>query len=235
MAVALPAFLERRPTRARRVAPGSVPASRAVPPGLPAVGSRPTPTLRPTPAPRTPRRTHAVRRTYAVRRIWRAAGTVLVLGSSALLFAAAGLLFFLHVSVQPVLTGSMRPTYAPGAALVSRAIPVSRIRPGMVVIFVPPGKTVSYAHRVVSVSGSPDHPVITTKGDANPAPDPWHARIDAPSIQQVVFGVPLAGNAMVAMHGNAVRVLMVVSAGLFVAVTGAQVILRQPPRRVAAA
>jgi signal peptidase len=167
----------------------------------------------------------------ATGRAWRVLTTAATLGVSAVLLTAAGLLFFLHVSVQPVLTGSMRPTYAPGWAIVSRAIPVSQIRPGMVVIFVPPGKSASYAHRVVSVSGSPDQPVITTKGDANPAADPWHARISAHSIQQVVWGVPWLGNAMVAMHGGGLRIMLIVTAGLFVAITGVQVILRTPRRR----
>ena len=154
--------------------------------------------------------------------------TCVTLAVAAMLFAATALLFFLHVSVQPVLTGSMRPTYAPGWAIVSRAIPVSAIRPGMVVIFVPPGKSASYAHRVMSVSGSPEQPVITTKGDANPAADPWHARISAHSIQQVVGGVPWLGNAMVAMHGGGLRIVLIVTAGLFVAISGTQVILRTP-------
>jgi signal peptidase I len=170
----------------------------------------------------------------ATGRVLRALTTTITLGVSAVMLSAAGILFFLHVSVQPVLTGSMRPTYAPGWAIVSRAIPVSQIRPGMVVIFVPPHRSASYAHRVVSVSGSPDQPVITTKGDANPAADPWHARISAHSIQEVVWGVPWLGNAMVAMHGGGLRIVLIVTAGLFIAITGAQVILRTPRRRVSA-
>ena len=129
----------------------------------------------------------ATRATAVVGRAWLTVTTVLTLALSALLLGAAALLFFLHLSVQPVLTGSMRPTYAPGWAVVSRAIPVSAIRPGMVVIFVPPGQV-----GVLCPPGGdrvgPDRcsRIITTKGDANPAADPWHARIAAHSIQQVV-------------------------------------------------
>jgi len=165
---------------------------------------------------------------------WRVAATALVLALSAVLFGAAGLLFFFHISVQPVLTGSMRPAFGPGSAIVSRSIPVDRIRPGMVVIFVPPGKSASYAHRVVAVTGSPTHPVLTTKGDANPAADPWRARINAPSIQEVEFGVPWLGNAMVGLHDAGLRALVIVTAGLFIAVAGVKSIVRAPRPRAAA-
>jgi len=155
----------------------------------------------------------------------------LTLVASGVLFTAAGLLLFLHMSVQPVLTGSMRPDYGPGWAVVSRAIPVSSIRPGMIVIFVPPGHSVPFAHRVASVAGSPEHPVLTTKGDANPGPDPWHARIDARSIQEVVFAVPVLGSAMTALHGEGMRIVAVIAFGLIVALTGARAIRRTPRHR----
>jgi signal peptidase len=153
--------------------------------------------------------------------------TVAMLAVSAVLITAAGLLFFLHLSVEPVLTGSMRPTFDPGSVLISRSIPVQEIKPGMIVIFVPPGHAASYAHRVLTVQGSPNHPVLTTKGDANPGPDPWHARINAQSIQQVVWSLPWFGRVMVAMHGPTLSAFLIVLAGVFIAITGARAI-RQP-------
>jgi len=169
----------------------------------------------------------------ALGRAGRVLATVLTLAVSAALVAAAALLFFFHLSVQPVLTGSMRPAFSPGDAVISRTIPVSEIRPGMIVIFVPPGRSASFAHRVLTVSGPTGDRVITTKGDANPAADPWHARIAAPAIQQVVGSVAGLGNVMVAVHGGALRIVLVGSAGLFIAVTGARAILRAPRRPLA--
>ena len=145
---------------------------------------------------------------------------------SALLFSAAGLLFFMHLSIQPVLTGSMRPSFGPGWAIVSRSIPVRAIRPGMVVIFVPPGQSVSFAHRVISVTGSPNDPVLTTKGDANPAPDSWKAHIKASHIQEVIWAVPGFGRLMIAVRGPAMTEVLIVIAGLFIAITGAKSLLR---------
>jgi signal peptidase len=165
-------------------------------------------------------------------RAWRVLTAVLTLGLSAVLLGSAALLFFFHLSVQPVLTGSMRPTFVPGSAVISRAIPVSDIRPGMIVIFVPPGHSASFAHRVVTVSGTEGDRIVTTKGDANPAADPWHARISAPRIQQVIGSVPVLGTVMVTMHGGALRVIVLGTAGLFIAITGTRAILRTPSRPV---
>jgi signal peptidase I len=176
------------------------------------------------------RRVH--QRAGVLGRAWRLLTVVLTLGLSAILLGAAAMLFFFHLSVQPVLTGSMRPTFAPGAAVISRSIPVSQIRPGMIVIFVPPGHSASFAHRVVTVSGPEGNRIVTTKGDANPAADPWHARISAPEIQQVVGSVPGLGSLMVAMHGGALRVVVLGSAGLFIAITGARAMLRTPSRPI---
>ncbi|HUO47480.1 MAG TPA: signal peptidase I [Acidimicrobiales bacterium] len=157
----------------------------------------------------------------------------LTLAASAVLLGAAVLLFFFHLSVQPVLTGSMRPTFAPGSAVISRTIPVTAVKSGMIVIFVPPGHDASYAHRVLTVSGPAGDRIVTTKGDANPGADPWHARITAPDIQQVIGSVPYLGNVMVAMHGGTLRIVALATAGLFVAITGARAILRSPRRPMA--
>lgn len=102
--------------------------------------------------------------------------------------------------VSPVLTGSMRPTFGPGAAVVLRPIPVSSVRPGMIVEFVPPGQTAPYTHRVISVTGTPARPLIRTKGDANPAPDSWQVQLNGPEVNEVVGSVPYVGRAIVFAH-----------------------------------
>jgi hypothetical protein len=91
----------------------------------------------------------------------------------------------------------------------------------MIVIFVPPGHASSYAHRVQTVKSTGDGLVLTTKGDANRGVDPWHAVIKSERIQEVVWAVPEFGQVMVWAHGPGMTVILVVVAGLFVAVTGA--------------
>ena len=111
------------------------------------------------------------------------------------MLGGAAALVVLQLSVSPVLTGSMRPTFDPGAALPTRSISREAVRPGAVIVFRPPGHTDSYAHRVVEVSRGAAVPVITTRGDANPANDDWRAELVEPTARQVVFAVPQLGAA----------------------------------------
>lgn len=104
---------------------------------------------------------------------------------------------FLHLGLSPVLTGSMRPSYAPGDAIVTRPVPVSALRPGMVVVFVPPGHQDAFAHRIVTVGGTPSRPVLTTRGDANPTADHWRLTLNSPTIPRVVGSLPKAGYPLV--------------------------------------
>ena len=120
----------------------------------------------------------------------------------------------LHLGVRPVLTGSMRPDYGPGALLVTRRVPLSSITKGMIVLFVPPGEHAEYAHRVTSVSGSPEAPVITTKGDANLAADQWHARISGDGIDEVIASAPEIGRIPVAIRGSGQILLAFAGAAL---------------------
>jgi signal peptidase len=130
----------------------------------------------------------------------------------------------LHLGFRPVLTGSMRPTYGPGALLVTRPVPVSSVRPGMIVVFDPPGEHAEFAHRVATVSGPAAHPIITTKGDANPGPDPWHARLTSGSIPEVVVAVPWMGRLLVGLRGP-LQLALIVFGGLAAAVAGSRWIL----------
>ena len=129
-----------------------------------------------------------------------------------------------HVGVRPVLTGSMAPTYGPGALLITRAVPVADVHTGMIVLFGPPGEHAEFAHRITSVTGSRSAPIITTKGDANKAPDPWHAQLTSKDIPQVVATVPWVGRLMVGLRGP-VQLALIVVGGLVVAVSGTRRIL----------
>jgi len=134
----------------------------------------------------------------------------------------------LHLSIRPVLTGSMRPTYGPGAVVVTEPVPVADLRPGMIVLFTPPGEHAECAHRIVTVTGPRTAPIITTKGDANRYPDPWHAQLTSATVPRVVATVPFVGRLMVGLRGSLQLVLIIIG-GLTVAVTGARWILQ--PRR----
>jgi signal peptidase len=137
----------------------------------------------------------------------------------------------LHVSTQTVLTGSMRGTFDPGALVFTRQIPVSAIRPGDVIVFTPPGHTTPYTHRVVTVSGSPSHRVVTTKGDANRAPDAWKAQLKGSTVPRVIGHVPYVGRVYVALQGRSLRLALIALLGTVVAVSGTRLLLGSSRQR----
>ena len=74
------------------------------------------------------------------------------------------------------------------------------------------------------MEGGAQHPVIITKGDANPLPDPWKAQLRGSNAYQVVAEVPKVGW-LLAGGANRIRILLVGLAGLAIAVGGARSIL----------
>ncbi len=166
-----------------------------------------------------PARTERIRARQARRRALHgvriAAAVVAVLLSAAL--AVAVVTF--HIGVRPVLTGSMRPDYGPGAVIFTRQVPTSTLKPGMIVLIIPPGESVPYAHRIATVTGTANAPVITTKGDANKAVDPWHAKITAPSVSVVIGSLPGIGRLLVGIRG-AGQILLALLGGILVTWAG---------------
>lgn len=78
-----------------------------------------------------------------------------------------------------VLSGSMAPKFRAGDMLVLTQLPIARIRAGQIISFhAPNGDRRVVTHRVVRVVRAHGHTDIQTKGDANPAADPWLARLD---------------------------------------------------------
>ena len=139
------------------------------------------------------------------------------LAARGLLVAVLGLVaagYLQQIQVSPVLTASMVPTFGPGDAVVTRQVPMRELHVGQVAVFVPPGQTSSYAHRVVSISGHPTHPVIRTKGDANSAPDPWAVPLSGPTFTEVLVSAPRVGSLLVAGNGSAPRALLILAVGL---------------------
>ena len=163
-----------------------------------------------------------------LRRVCTSLALVLVVTLAA---AASIAVFWLHMGIRPVLSGSMRPTYGPGWAIITRPLPVSQVRRGDIVVFTPPGETAQFAHRVMSVSGSRSHPVITTKGDANPVADPWHARLEGNTVPEVVGEVPWLGYAIVGIKDNFARVFLIALVGLGICWMGTRAILGEAPSR----
>jgi len=130
----------------------------------------------------------------------------------------------------------MRPDYGPGAILLTRRVVTSSLKPGMIVLFVPPGEHAQYAHRITTVSGPASDPIITTKGDANKTADPWHAELSTRYVNEVIGSIPAAGRIFVAIHGVG-QILLALIGGLVAAWAGTRWVLgssRSPHRHVGA-
>jgi signal peptidase I len=136
------------------------------------------------------------------------------LAAATMVGLAVGILW-LHVSVRPVLSGSMRPAFAPGALLLTRQIPNNQVRPGDVIVLHPPGETSTYAHRVQTVSGTAHKP------------DPWHAQIVTARTTEVIGSVPWVGRIFVAAQRS--QLLLIVFAGLTICAVGTRSILGPRP------
>jgi signal peptidase I len=139
-------------------------------------------------------------------------------------FALGGLV--LHMGISPVLTGSMQPAYSPGDAVITRPVDVHSLHKGDIAVFVPPGESAPYAHRISGITEKDGHVVVTTKGDANPAADKWHARLDNGRVPVVVAHVPYFGRVMTWTSEPWMRALTIALVGLVLTAIGTSAILR---------
>lgn len=149
---------------------------------------------------------------------------------AALAFLAVGVVApLLHIGFSPVLTGSMRPAYAPGDLLITAPADVTSLRPGQIAVFTPPGESTPFAHRITAIAGAPSKPVLTTKGDANPAPDHWRAVLDQTQVPVVVAVVPSVGSVLLWIESPLQRALLTAVFGLTVTCSAVWWILRSTP------
>jgi signal peptidase I len=103
----------------------------------------------------------------STRRILRTALSVALLGLSMGLLAIGIAAHMGRLDLEPVLSGSMRPTFQPGDLVAAWRVPVSSLHVGEVIAFSPPGRTSREMHRIVKLSRSGGKTAITTRGDAN--------------------------------------------------------------------
>ncbi len=133
----------------------------------------------------------------------------------------AGVVVVERLGFSPVLTGSMVPTYDPGALLVTKPMSSRSIEVGQVLVLpLPDAPGQRYVHRVVSVEDSPQGPVVQTKGDANPTKDDWQLTITSAKVPRVVASAPAVGSLALLTNGSALRIplLLLIAGCLLVAV-----------------
>jgi signal peptidase len=157
-----------------------------------------------------------------LRRSTRLAGTALLvvttLASAA--FVLAGMTGLQRYAiVGPSMTG----TYDLGSVVFDRPVPVSDLHVGDVITYLPPPQSQVphlVTHRIFSIRHLQGRTVYRTKGDANPAADPWRFKLDAATQPRVVFAVPYVGFLFMGLSFRIVRILLVgVPAGLIALVS----------------
>lgn len=95
-----------------------------------------------------------------------------------------------------VLTGSMRPSIAPGQSIVVSPMRAAEIAPGQVITFRRPQATGTVTHRVQRLEWLADGRLsVTTKGDANPVGETWQIGADG-RVGRHRATLPAAGGAI---------------------------------------
>jgi len=161
--------------------------------------------------------------------------TALTAGAVVTLVVAYAALLAIGLKPVSVYSGSMRPTLGVGSLAVDRVVPASTVRVGDVITFNDPytkGRLVT--HRVAQIVPTKQGLAYRTKGDANPARDPWAIRLND-RVGRVAFDVPLAGYLLYYAHTREIRGLLLILFAVFVLVGLLRRIWRSEPARPAEA
>jgi signal peptidase I len=153
---------------------------------------------------------------------------VLVRRGLGAVLTAAAVLLALVVLVPALLgfqryvitSGSMTGTYDRGSLVFDRVVPTASLQAGDVITFRPPGHAGLVTHRIKTVTTVGGKRVITTKGDANRAPDAWGSITLASAEQaRVAFHVPYIGYGIAALGERWVRMLIIGLPALLIALS----------------
>ena len=135
-------------------------------------------------------------------RVIRSTPSALAVGAVAIFVALAVLPRMGWYRPVTVLSGSMRPTFAPGDLIIVRPEPVSHVRVGQVISYhLPFGSHQVETHRVIRILRAGSHPVIQTQGDANNWRDPWTARLNGSTAWRLSLVIPYGGYAINWLRG----------------------------------
>jgi len=137
------------------------------------------------------------------------------------LVVAAGLLFgallvlpaALGMQRYVIVSGSMTGSYDRGSLVLDDVVPVEQLRVGDVITYRPPagaGPHGLVTHRIAAITRDKvGARVFRTKGDANPAVDPWTFMLPKGEQARVRVGVPYVGFALAALSRRDLRLLIV--------------------------
>ena len=113
-----------------------------------------------------------------------------------------------------VYSGSMVPTMPVGSLVFEKTVPASTVEVGDVITFndpYVPGRVVT--HRIIRIAKTDHGLAYRTKGDANPARDPWTIALPD-KVGKVSFSVPYLGYMLVYSRTQEVRTALIILASL---------------------
>ena len=127
--------------------------------------------------------------------------------------------------------GSMGSAVPRGSIVFEKKTRTAELRVGDVITYRPPAREQRITHRIVWIGGTPAQRVFRTKGDVNPAPDPWTFTLPANEQPRAVFHVPLAGYPIAALSIRAVRMAAIGGPALGIAVVALAALWRDRRRQ----
>jgi signal peptidase I len=128
-----------------------------------------------------------------------------------------------------VYSGSMEPTLHVGSLTFIRPVPATDVRVGDVITFTDPYRPERLVtHRVVRIVERPGGAAYRTKGDANPARDPWTISLPG-HVGLERFSVPYVGYGLVVLQERTMRMALILLFSTFLLFTLLRRIWRSDP------
>ena len=122
-----------------------------------------------------------------------------------------------------ITSGSMTGTYDTGSVVYARNVPTADLGVGDVITYAPPAgasPTALVTHRIAAITRGPrGQRVFRTKGDANPAVDPWRFELRDARQARAAFAVPYAGYVFIALADRSLRMLIIGGPALLIALS----------------
>ena len=110
-----------------------------------------------------------------------------------------------------VYSGSMEPTLHVGSVAFLRAVPATQVEVGDIITFTDPqAPNRLVTHRVIRIVDRPQGRAYKTRGDANPAADPWAVSLPG-EVGRFSFDVPYLGYGLVYLTTREVRLALLLA------------------------
>jgi signal peptidase len=120
-----------------------------------------------------------------------------------------------------ITSGSMTGTIDRGSLIFDKVVPAESLKVGDILTYTPPASSGVHepvTHRIAWAGHDrAGHLAFRTKGDFNPAADPWKFVLERPTQARVAFHIPAVGFALAALTDRHLRILIIGLPALLIA------------------